>query len=88
MTSTTAFHCINLLSLLLSWTVTDAGTGFIHKSKWNANGTFSIGKTWNLSELRGIEVNVRTHSLTPSCDPPFVGSPDRLFCWRVCCTGH
>ncbi|KAF9785840.1 exocyst complex component sec3 subunit [Thelephora terrestris] len=36
--------------------VTDADTGFIHKSKANTNGTFSIGKTWNLSELRGIEV--------------------------------
>lgn len=36
------------------------GHGFIHKSKLNANGTFSVGKTWKLEDLRGIEiVNVR-----------------------------
>lgn len=36
------------------------GTGFLHKSKLNTNGSFSVGKTWKLSELRGIEVsNVR-----------------------------
>ncbi|KAF8578441.1 hypothetical protein K439DRAFT_1638802 [Ramaria rubella] len=34
----------------------DAGGGFIHKSKMNTNNTFSIGKTWKLSELRGLEV--------------------------------
>ncbi|KAF9652003.1 hypothetical protein BDM02DRAFT_3090034 [Thelephora ganbajun] len=56
--------------------VTDAETGFIHKSKSNTNGTFSIGKTWNLSELRGIELNVINISLTLSrayrwrCDHP------------------
>lgn len=32
------------------------GIGFIHKSKLNANGSFSIGKTWRLDELRGVEV--------------------------------
>lgn len=32
------------------------GTGFLHKSKLNTNGSFSVGKTWKLSELRGIEV--------------------------------
>lgn len=32
------------------------GTGFLHKSKLNTNGSFSVGKTWSLSELRGIEV--------------------------------
>ncbi|KAG0704350.1 exocyst complex component Sec3-domain-containing protein [Suillus ampliporus] len=31
-------------------------TGFLHKSKLNTNGSFSVGKTWKLSELRGIEV--------------------------------
>ncbi|KAH8099365.1 exocyst complex component Sec3-domain-containing protein [Cristinia sonorae] len=30
--------------------------GFIHKSKLNANGSFSVGKTWRLVELRGVEV--------------------------------
>ncbi|KZT75048.1 hypothetical protein DAEQUDRAFT_659540 [Daedalea quercina L-15889] len=30
--------------------------GSIHKSKSNQNGTFSIGKTWRTTELRGIEV--------------------------------
>lgn len=35
---------------------TSAGTGYIHKSKLNTNGTFSVGKTWNLPELRGIQV--------------------------------
>lgn len=33
-----------------------AGEGFIHKSKMNTNNSFSIGKTWKLPELRGIEV--------------------------------
>ncbi|KAF8898913.1 exocyst complex component Sec3-domain-containing protein [Infundibulicybe gibba] len=32
------------------------GGGFIHKSKLNTNGTFSVGKTWRLSELRAIQV--------------------------------
>ncbi|TBU49952.1 exocyst complex component Sec3-domain-containing protein [Dichomitus squalens] len=32
------------------------GSGFIHKSKLNSNGSFSVGKTWRLLELRGIEV--------------------------------
>ncbi|KAF9229108.1 hypothetical protein BS17DRAFT_771038 [Gyrodon lividus] len=31
-------------------------TGFIHKSKLNTNGSFSVGKTWKLAELRGIQV--------------------------------
>ncbi|KAI0715395.1 exocyst complex component Sec3-domain-containing protein [Earliella scabrosa] len=34
----------------------NAGAGFIHKSKLNSNGSFSVGKTWKLTELRGIEV--------------------------------
>ena len=88
MTSTATFHRIKPTLGPPFTAVTDAGTGFIHKSKWNANGTFSIGKTWNLSELRGIEVNVRTHTLVPLCDPPLAGSPDRLLCWHVCCIGH
>lgn len=37
------------------------GSGFIHKSKLNTNGSYSVGKTWNLPELRGIQVvNVRS----------------------------
>lgn len=32
------------------------GSGFIHKSKLNNNSTFSVGKTWKLSELRGLQV--------------------------------
>ncbi|KAJ3771437.1 exocyst complex component Sec3-domain-containing protein [Lentinula raphanica] len=32
------------------------GSGFIHKSKLNTNGTFSVGKTWRLAELRAISV--------------------------------
>lgn len=32
------------------------GTGFVHKSKLNTNGSFSVGKTWRLAELRSIEV--------------------------------
>ncbi|KAH9937263.1 exocyst complex component Sec3-domain-containing protein [Fomitopsis serialis] len=30
--------------------------GSIHKSKSNQNGTFSVGKTWRVTELRGVEV--------------------------------
>lgn len=45
-----------------------AGEGFIHKSKMNTNNTFSIGKTWKLTELRGLEViNVSAYpDTTPS----------------------
>ncbi|GJE97072.1 exocyst complex component Sec3-domain-containing protein [Phanerochaete sordida] len=32
------------------------GSGYIHKAKRNHNGTFSVGKTWRLQELRGVEV--------------------------------
>ncbi|KAG6830301.1 hypothetical protein H0H92_001379 [Tricholoma furcatifolium] len=32
------------------------GSGFIHKSKLNTNGTFSVGKTWRLPELRAVHV--------------------------------
>lgn len=32
------------------------GMGYIHKSKQNTNGTFSIGKTWNVVELRALEL--------------------------------
>ncbi|KAH8991916.1 exocyst complex component sec3 subunit [Lactarius akahatsu] len=32
------------------------GNCFIHKSKMNSNGTFSVGKTWKLTELRAVEV--------------------------------
>ncbi|THV06009.1 exocyst complex component sec3 subunit [Dendrothele bispora CBS 962.96] len=32
------------------------GSGFIHKSKLNTNGTFSVGKTWRLPEMRAISV--------------------------------
>ncbi|KAF8807747.1 exocyst complex component, sec3 subunit [Phlegmacium glaucopus] len=34
----------------------NSGLGFIHKSKLNTNGTFSVGKTWKLEELRAINV--------------------------------
>ena len=34
----------------------------------NSNGTFSVGKTWRLSELRGVEVvNVSAHALPFCC---------------------
>ncbi|GAA5834785.1 hypothetical protein JCM3766R1_003238 [Sporobolomyces carnicolor] len=31
----------------------------LHKAKQNANGTFSIGKTWSLEDLRQVEVSKR-----------------------------
>ncbi|KAK0456627.1 exocyst complex component Sec3-domain-containing protein [Armillaria borealis] len=40
--------------ILLSQTIN--GNGFLHKSKLNTNGTFSVGKTWRLPELRAIQV--------------------------------
>lgn len=43
--------------------------GFIHKSKLNTNGTFSVGKTWRLAELKGIHV-VTVRPLTPSLSRP------------------
>lgn len=36
----------------------------MHKSKENPNGTFSIGKTWNLDDLTAIESYT-----SPNCDP-------------------
>ncbi|GAA5845649.1 hypothetical protein JCM5353_001250 [Sporobolomyces roseus] len=33
----------------------------LHKAKQNANGTFSIGKTWALDDLRQIEVSKRMY---------------------------
>ncbi|KDQ63382.1 hypothetical protein JAAARDRAFT_53605 [Jaapia argillacea MUCL 33604] len=35
---------------------TNNGSGYLHKSKLNTNGSFSVGKTWRLVELRAIEV--------------------------------
>ncbi|KII93765.1 hypothetical protein PLICRDRAFT_152811 [Plicaturopsis crispa FD-325 SS-3] len=44
---------------------TSNGMGFIHKSKLNTNGTFSVGKTWRLPELRAISVeNPLSFSIT------------------------
>jgi hypothetical protein len=41
------------------------GNGFLHKSKLNTNGSFSVGKTWRLPELRGMQViNVRPSPTT------------------------
>lgn len=45
----------------------NTGLGFIHKSKQNSSGSFSIGKTWNLRDLRGLEVlDVRGTSRCPA----------------------
>ncbi|TFK30812.1 exocyst protein [Coprinopsis marcescibilis] len=30
--------------------------GYMHKSKQNTNSTFSVGKTWRIRELRGLQV--------------------------------
>jgi hypothetical protein len=41
------------------------GGGFLHKSKLNNNGSFSVGKTWRLTELRGLQalgVSMRTYA--------------------------
>jgi hypothetical protein len=32
------------------------GYGYMHKSKLNSNGTFSVGKSWRLDELRSVQV--------------------------------
>ncbi|KAK7064364.1 Sec3-PIP2-bind domain-containing protein [Favolaschia claudopus] len=43
------------------------GNGFIHKSKLNTNGSFSVGKTWRLQELRGLQVlNALSFNITLS----------------------
>ncbi|KAI5124152.1 hypothetical protein M0805_000962 [Coniferiporia weirii] len=34
-----------------------SGSPLIHKSRVNPNGTFSVGKTWKLADLRAIEVS-------------------------------
>ncbi|TEB38979.1 exocyst protein [Coprinellus micaceus] len=43
------------------------GTGYMHKSKLNTNGSYSVGKTWRISELRGLQVlNPRSFNITLS----------------------
>lgn len=42
---------------VLGWvTAARSGRCFVHKAKRNSNGTFSKGKTWNLEDLRVLEV--------------------------------
>lgn len=44
---------------------TSNGSGCIHKSKLNTNGSFSVGKTWSLEDLRGVDVyDPTTFSIT------------------------
>ncbi len=45
----------NVLQLYI-FAETINGNGFLHKSKLNTNGTFSVGKTWRLPELRAVQV--------------------------------
>ncbi|TDL28196.1 hypothetical protein BD410DRAFT_350073 [Rickenella mellea] len=70
---------------------TNTGSGFLHKAKLNSNKTFSVGKTWVLSELRGVEVtNPLTFNVTlartyqwqtedPNDQDMFVNALVRLF---------
>ncbi|KAG9054875.1 hypothetical protein FS842_003912 [Serendipita sp. 407] len=44
--------------ILLS--LTHRGPGLIHKSRENPNGSFSIGKSWDLKDLTALEVSGRT----------------------------
>ncbi|KAM7204917.1 exocyst complex component 1 [Naviculisporaceae sp. PSN 640] len=46
--------------------VRKSGRVRMHKSKENPNGTFSIGKTWFLDDLSGIE-----SFTSPTCNPQF-----------------
>lgn len=48
------YWCLRIYTFL--FTVSLNG-GLIHKSRMNTNGTFSIGKTWDLKELTGLEVS-------------------------------
>lgn len=49
-------RCFVYMVRLQSTSGNAKGDAFIHKSKENSNGTFSVGKTWKLSELRAVEV--------------------------------
>jgi hypothetical protein len=54
--------CLQVMSddlelLISSSAVTIKGPAVVHKSRENANGSFSIGKTWDLGELTSIEVS-------------------------------
>lgn len=57
----------------------------LHKAKQNANGTFSIGKTWNLEDLRQVEVSkVHYPSSLLSLDPESLTiSPSCSECTRA-----
>lgn len=44
------------LPVVISLLAARSGRCFIHKAKRNSNMTFSKGKTWNLEDVRLIEV--------------------------------
>lgn len=41
----------------MSLSVSLKGPAYVHKSRENPDGTFSIGKTWDLKELTALEVS-------------------------------
>ena len=57
------FHVLRTIRVV----ETSNGSGYMHKAKLNNNGTFSVGKTWRVPELRGIQVtSVCSARLRPS----------------------
>ncbi|KAG8814416.1 hypothetical protein FRC17_001136, partial [Serendipita sp. 399] len=59
--------------ILLS--LTHRGPGMIHKSRENPNGSFSIGKSWDLKDLTALEV----HGRVPGFDITFA----RRYRWQT-----
>ena len=53
--------------LRLAGAAVNGGYPLLHKSRVNPNGTFSVGKTWKLADLRAIEINVVQQVRTKRC---------------------
>jgi exocyst complex component 1 len=67
--------------------VRKSGRVRMHKSKENANGTFSIGKTWNLDDLTHVESftgpNASPNSKEQAGDTGFVVTIGKPYFWQA-----
>ncbi|OCB87846.1 hypothetical protein A7U60_g4980 [Sanghuangporus baumii] len=60
---------------------TSDNSPLIHKSRLNPNGTFSVGKTWKLEDLRAIEVPQSEATGQPS--PEIIVTFARTYTWQT-----
>ncbi|KAL5533999.1 hypothetical protein ACEPAG_459 [Sanghuangporus baumii] len=60
---------------------TSDNSPLIHKSRLNPNGTFSVGKTWKLEDLRAIEVP--RSEATGQSSPEIIVTFARTYTWQT-----